>query len=216
MKKEFFKEASDICIAATAKKAAELMSCPVDEIAFARAINNQKIGFCWVQLGTDKKPLSYQPSFENNIFEEDCSLSKLRLKVVNKDTYFVKDGNFCYYNQQEKVIYKVDVIPSGRVAAERALLAGVASQYAFIAAIKKKGGVGKPSPLYVWIVKDTLGKSSVFPVFDEDAKRLLDDSGNPLPKNIFEVRFLDHGQSVRKHGALYLVMLDPVKGYYLS
>ena len=216
MKKEFLKVASDICIAATAEKAAELMNCSVEEVAFARAINSQKIGFCWVKLGPDKKPLCYQPSFENNIFEEDCSLSKIRLKVVNKDNYFVKDNHFCYYNPQEKVIYKVDVIPSGQVAAERALLAGVASQYAFIAAIKKKGGVGKPSSLYVWIVKDTLGKSSVFPVFAEDAKRLLDDSGNPLPKNIFEVRFLDHGQNVRKHGKLYLVMLDPVKGYYLN
>ena len=216
MKKEFFKEASDICIAATAKKAAELMSCPVDEIAFARAINNQKIGFCWVQLGTDKKPLSYQPSFENNIFEEDCSLSKLRLKVVNKDTYFVKDGNFCYYNQQEKVIYKVEVISSGRVATERALLAGIAAQTVSLANIKKKGVVGKPSPLYVWVVKDTLGRSSLFPVFAEDAHRLVDDKGNPLPKNIFEAHYLEQGQSVRKHGELYPVMLDPVKGYYLA
>ena len=215
MKKEFFKVADDICIAATAEKAAELMNCSVDEVVFALTINNQKIGFCWVQLGTDKKPLNYQPSFENNIFEEDCKISKLKLIPINKDTYFVKDGNFCYYDQQEKVIYKVEVISSGRVATERALLAGIAAQTVSLANIKKKGVVGKPSPLYVWVVRDTLGRSSLFPVFDEDAKRLLDDKGNPLPNNIFEVRFLDYGQSVRKHGELDLVMLDPVKGYYL-
>ena len=214
MNEEFYSVANDACIAATAEQAAKKMGCDISNVHLARATKKQKIGFCWVRI-QDKNVAEFTPTFENNIFEGDNSLAKVRFSPYSKDGYFIKDDVFYCYNSKEKIIYKVKVIHSQKVLIERAHLAGIIPderERPCIVAITKMADK-KPIVIYTWLLRNEATKGrALFPVFTEDNSTLEDGKGNPISISSLKCTYLDQGQCVRKKRKLYRIMWDSQQG----